>query len=137
MFVAFWTVLPMLAVLVGLSSGMARTGGREVALPIWFLAVYLQTVAAAPPLLAAHQRYGVRLLVALAAGAATVDAVRYGFDVGWIGVLNYAFVWLAILELGFLWREARSRASGGSRGPWPAPGSRPWRSPPCSTTRSR
>jgi hypothetical protein len=52
---------------------MARTGGREVALPIWFLAVYLLTVAAAPPLLAAHQRYGVRLLVALAAGAATVD----------------------------------------------------------------
>jgi fucose 4-O-acetylase-like acetyltransferase len=104
-FVAFWTVLPMLAVLVGLPSGMARTGGREVALPIWFLAVYLLTVAAAPPLLAAHQRYGVRVLVALAVGAATVDAVRYGLDVGWIGVLNYAFVWLAILELGFLWRE--------------------------------
>ena len=104
-FVAFWTVLPMLAVLVGLPSGMARTGGREVALPSWFLAVYLLTVAAAPPLLAVHQRYGVRVLVALAAGAATVDAVRYGFDVGWIGVVNYAFVWLAILELGFLWRE--------------------------------
>jgi hypothetical protein len=87
-FVAFWTVLPMLAVLVGLPSGMARTGGREVALPIWFLAVYLLTVAAAPPLLAAHQRYGDRVLVALAAGAATVDAVRYGFDGGWIGVVN-------------------------------------------------
>src|SRR5438093_681798 len=52
-FVAFWTILPMLAVALGLiSSGMARTGGGEVALPIWFLAVYLLTVAAAPPLLA-------------------------------------------------------------------------------------
>jgi len=61
-FVAFWTVLPMLAVLVGLPSGMARTGGREVALPVRFLAVYLLTVAAAPPLLAAHQRYGVRVV---------------------------------------------------------------------------
>jgi hypothetical protein len=30
-FVASWTVLPMLAVLVGLPSGMARTGRREVA----------------------------------------------------------------------------------------------------------
>ncbi len=104
-FVAFWTLLPMLAVLVGLPSGMARTGGREVALPIWFLAVYLLTVAAAPPLLAAHRRYGVRVLVALAAGAAAVDVVRYGLDVGSIGILNYALVWLAILELGFLWRD--------------------------------
>jgi len=47
-FVAFWTILPFVAVALGLiSSGMARTGGREVALPIWFLAVYLLTVAAA------------------------------------------------------------------------------------------
>jgi hypothetical protein len=46
-FVAFWTVLPVLAVAIGLPSGVARTGGREVALPIWFLAVYLLTVAAA------------------------------------------------------------------------------------------
>ena len=104
-FVAFWTVLPMLAVLVGLPASMARTGGREVALPNWFLAVYLLTVAAAPPLLAAHARHGVRVLVALAAGAAVVDAVRFGLDAGWIGIVNYAFVWLSILELGFLWRD--------------------------------
>jgi fucose 4-O-acetylase-like acetyltransferase len=104
-FVAFWTVLPMLAVAVVLPSGVARTGGREVALPIWFLAVYLLTVAAAPPLLAAHRRFGVRLIVFLGAGAVVVDAVRYGFDLGWVGALNHLFVWLAILELGFLWRD--------------------------------
>jgi fucose 4-O-acetylase-like acetyltransferase len=104
-FVAFWTVLPVLAVAVGLPSGMARTGGREVALPIWFLAVYLLTVAAAPPLLAAHRRYGVRVLIVLAGAAAVVDAARYGLDLGFVGGLNYAFVWLGILELGFLWRD--------------------------------
>ena len=104
-FVAFWTVLPMLGVAVGLPSGMARVGGREVALPIWFLAVYLLTVAAAPPLLAAHRRYGVLVIVVLAAGAAMVDALRYGLDQGWIGAANYAFVWLAVLELGFLWKD--------------------------------
>jgi fucose 4-O-acetylase-like acetyltransferase len=104
-FVAFWTVLPMLAVAVGLPSGMARVGGREVALPIWFLAVYLVTVAAAPPLLAAHRRYGVRVLVMLGAAAALVDLLRYGFDVGWVGIANYAFVWLGVLELGLLWKD--------------------------------
>ncbi len=104
-FVAFWTVLPMLAVAVGLPSGVARTGGREVALPIWFLAVYMLTVAAAPPLLAAHRRFGVRVLMVLAAAVVAVDVARYGLGLPRVGTLNYAFVWLAVLELGFLWRD--------------------------------
>src|SRR6266545_2671699 len=106
-FVAFWTILPILAVALGLiSSGMARTGGGEVALPIWFLATYLLTVAAAPPLLAAHQRFGgVRVFVVLAVAVAIVDALRYGLDVPFVAVLNFALVWLAVLELGFLWRD--------------------------------
>ncbi len=106
-FVAFWTILPILAVALGLiSSGMARTGGREVALPIWFLAVYLLTVAAAPPLLAAHERFGgVRVFVVLAVAVAIVDMLRYGLDVPFVAVLNYSLVWLAVLELGFLWRD--------------------------------
>src|SRR6266508_4452850 len=103
-FVAFWTVLPILAVALGLiSSGMARTGGREVALPIWFLAVYLLTVAAAPPLLAAHRRFGGARVLAVA--VAIVDALRYGLDVPHVAVMNYALVWLAVLELGSLWRD--------------------------------
>ncbi len=105
-FVAFWTTLPMLVVALGLlPSSMARTGGREVALPIWFLAVYLLTVAAAPPLLATHRRFGVRVFVVLAVAAALVDAARYGLDLPFIAVMNYALVWLAVLELGFLWRD--------------------------------
>ncbi len=104
-FVAFWTVLPVLAVAVGLPSGVARTGGREVALPIWFLAVYLLTVAAAPPLLAVHRLFGVRVLMALAAAVVVVDVARYGLGLPLVGTMNYAFVWLAVLELGFLWRD--------------------------------
>jgi hypothetical protein len=97
----------MLAVALGLiSSGMARTGGREVALPIWFLAVYLLTVAAAPPLLAAHRRFGgVRVFAVLAVAVGIVDALRYGLDVPFVAILNFALVWLAVLELGFLWRD--------------------------------
>lgn len=105
MFVAFWTVLPMLAVAVGLPSGLARTGGEEVALPLWFLAIYLLTVAAAPALLSIHERYGgIRVLVVLSAAAATVDVGRWGLGLPFVGGMNYGFVWLGILELGFLWR---------------------------------
>ena len=104
-FVGFWTILPMLAVALGLPSGVARTGSREVALPIWFLAVYLLMVAATPPLLAAHRRFGVRVVIALAGAVAVTDAARYGLGLPLVGTMNYAFVWLAVLELGFLWRD--------------------------------
>ena len=92
-FVAFWTFLPIFAVALGfISSWMARTGGREVALPIWFLAIYLLTVAAAPPLLAAHSRVGgARVLVPLALAVAVVDALRYGLDVPLRGSVGAAF----------------------------------------------
>jgi hypothetical protein len=115
-FVGFWTVLPMLAVAIALPSGVARTGGREVALPIWFLAVYLLAVAALPPLEGAHRRFGLRLIAVLVAGAVAVDVARYGFDLVRLGALNYAFVWLAVVELGLLWKDgalARHRVT-----PW-------------------
>ncbi len=116
LFVAFWTALPEIAVAIGLPSGVARTGGREVALPLWFLAVYLVAVAAAPPLLALHRRHGIRLLVVLAAAAALVDLARFAFGVQLIGTLNFGFVWLAVLELGFLWRDGALTAS--RKTPW-------------------
>ncbi len=34
-----------------------------------------------------------------------VDNLRFGADVPVVGACNYAFVWLALLELGILWRE--------------------------------
>jgi fucose 4-O-acetylase-like acetyltransferase len=104
-FVAFWTVLPMLAVTIALPSSMALVGGREVSLPLWFLSVYVLVVAAAPALVAAHRRFGVGVVVALAAATLVTDVGRYGLDQGWISLANYLFVWLALLELGFLWRD--------------------------------
>lgn len=105
-FVAFWTIGPMLAVFLGLSSGIARTAGREVALPLWFLAIYLLAVAAIPPLLTAHERFGgLPTLWVLAAAAVVIDVISFGLDAPAVGPANFAFVWLAVIELGFLWRD--------------------------------
>ena len=104
-FVAFWTVLPMLAVAIALPSSMALVGGREVSLPLWFLSVYVLVVAAAPALLALHRRVGGGLVLALVAGTVLADIGHYGLDDAWIAIANYAFVWLAMLEMGFLWGE--------------------------------
>ena len=106
-FVAFWTLIPVLGVTLGiLPTSVARTGGEEVSLPLWFLAVYILAVAGVPALHAVHQRYGgVSVFWGLVIAAFIVDNLRFGADVPVVGALNYAFVWLALLELGFLWRD--------------------------------
>jgi fucose 4-O-acetylase-like acetyltransferase len=104
-FVAFWTILPMIAVWIALPSSMALVGGREVSLPLWFLSIYVLVIAAVPGLLALHRRYGVAIPVALTVGTVLADIAHYGLDQSWIAVVNYGFVWLAVLELGFLWRD--------------------------------
>jgi len=108
-FVAFWALLPLGLVAAGLiPSSVARIAGEEVALPLWFLAVYLLAMLAVPPLVAAHQRFGGwQVFVALAALAFLVDNLHFGLDVPVVGAVNYATVWLALLELGYLWREGR------------------------------
>jgi fucose 4-O-acetylase-like acetyltransferase len=108
-FVAFWTVLPIIAVAIALPSSMARVGGHEVSLPLWFLSIYILVVAAAPGLMALHRRFGTRVLLGLAFGTVLADVAHYGLDQPWVGLGNYAFVWLAVLELGFLWRDGTLR----------------------------
>lgn len=109
-FVGFWTVLPVAGVATGiLPSGLARTGGVEVSLPLWFLAVYLASMIAIPPLAWAHSRLGPWTIVVLVAGTLLVDVARYGLDAGILGAANYAFVWLGVMELGFLWAHGALR----------------------------
>jgi hypothetical protein len=108
-FVAFWTLIPVVGVEAGLlPASVARTGGEEVALPLWFLAVYLLVMLAVPPLVAAHRRFGgVQVFVTLVVVAFVVDNLHFGLDLPVVGALNYATIWLALLELGYLWREGK------------------------------
>jgi hypothetical protein len=110
-FVAFWTLLPLAAVTLGLlPSSVARVGGEEVALPLWFLAVYVVSVACIPALHALHARLGGWTVVALAAVAFAIDNLRFGLKVPNVGLLNYLLIWGAVLELGFLWADGKLRA---------------------------
>ena len=110
-FVGFWTLLPLAGVTLGLlPSGMARVGGEEVALPLWFLAVYLVSVACIPALHALHVRLGGWTIVWLAGVAFAIDNLRFGLHVSNMGLLNYLLIWGAVLELGFLWADGKLRA---------------------------
>ncbi len=72
---------------------------------LWFIGIYLIAVAFAPVLLRAHERFGWLALAALVAAAVLVDTLRLAADVDGIKWLNFAFVWLALHQLGFFYAD--------------------------------
>ena len=76
-----------------------------IARPLWFLGVYMIVVALAPLMVQLHRRYGVSVVVVMAAIAVVVDIFRFGFDVSAVGHVNYPMVWLMAHQLGFLYAD--------------------------------
>lgn len=72
---------------------------------LWFIGIYLIAAAFAPALLRAHERYGWRALAALVVAVALVDTLRLAADVDGVKWLNFAFVWLALHQLGFFYAD--------------------------------
>ena len=76
-------------------------------IPTWFLAVYIMVLVTTPLTWRAWRRFGTGSFFALALCAALVDAVSFGYDLPLLRWVNYAFVWLAVHQLGYLWRASR------------------------------
>jgi len=77
--------------------------GWAVAMHLWFLAVYVLVVSLTPIAVAAHNRWGLRVPVALAAGVVLVDAVSLAGHVPYVGSLNYLLCWGLLYQLGIAW----------------------------------
>ncbi len=107
-FVAIWTaVAAFLAEVAGVDAELVASTAALLATPLWFLTVYVLVILAAPLMLGLHRRYGVSALVGLAAAAVAVDVARRGLGIDAAGWANYLFVWLAIHQLGFFWRDGK------------------------------
>lgn len=97
--------------------------------PLWFLAAYMIVQAAAPLMMRLHDRFGGWVLVGLLAAGLAVDAFRflfvggvlgidlvaptgYGFGQELFGIPNIAFIWLFAQQIGFFffdgWFSRRS-----------------------------
>ncbi|MFE9561059.1 acyltransferase [Streptomyces sp. NPDC006487] len=112
-FVAVWTAVALTAQLLGGGGGrLSGAAFRLVTQPLWFIGIYLAMVALTPPLLTLHERYGWAAFGALAAAAAAVDLLRFAGGVPYAEFLNFAFVWLAVHQLGFLRADRRIRRPG-------------------------
>ncbi|HVM35609.1 MAG TPA: acyltransferase [Actinomycetota bacterium] len=114
-FLVVWLAVTTLLELAGVDrDGLALAGGL-VARPLWFLGIYLIMIALAPPMLRLHRRFGLRVVVAMAAGAAVVDVARFAADAKSVGYLNFGFVWLLAHQLGFFYADG-SLVRAGRRG---------------------
>jgi hypothetical protein len=108
-FVLVWGAAALLVQVLGGGGGMTGVALRLVTQPLWFIGIYLAMVAFTPPLLKLHERFGWGAFGALLGAAAAVDVLRFAAHVPFVEFLNFAFVWLAVHQLGFLRADGRIR----------------------------
>ncbi|MFJ9811524.1 acyltransferase [Streptomyces sp. NPDC101158] len=101
-FIGVWGALALTVQLLGADGGLTGVALRLVTQPLWFIGIYLAMVAFTPPLLTLHGRYGWGAFGGLVAGAVLVDVLRFAAGVPYVEFLNFALVWLAVHQLGFL-----------------------------------
>jgi hypothetical protein len=102
-----WLLLAVGGNLAGVDPALLRLGSQAAFIPTWFLAVYIMVVVATPVTWRAWRRFGPGSFFILALCVLVVDAVSFGSNLPLLRWVNYAFVWLAVHQLGYLWRDRR------------------------------
>ncbi|GAA1949286.1 acyltransferase family protein [Agromyces allii] len=104
LFVFFAVVLGG-ATIAGIDPALLDTVATGTGSPLWFLAAFLLAQCAVPWMVALHDRAPRATLAALAGAAVAVDAIRIATGIEPIGLLNLAFVWLFVQQLGFWYAD--------------------------------
>ncbi|MEM9177645.1 MAG: acyltransferase [Myxococcota bacterium] len=102
-----WVAIALVAGFAGADPSLVGLLSQAALVPTWFLAVYVMVGVLVPITYRAWQRHGFRSFWALVAGALVTDVVSFGAGNRSLGLVNYFFVWLAIHQLGYAWREGR------------------------------
>jgi hypothetical protein len=103
---AVWLLMPNVLRGMGVPSQPVALASGIVGQLLWFLAVYVLTVAAVPAMHIAARRWGFAVPVVLGAAALGVDVLRlHGLPMA--GYLNEVLVWLAVGQLGLAYAEGR------------------------------
>lgn len=105
--VTAWAAIALVMMLVGADRDVIRFSSQAALIPTWFLAIYIVVVILAPGMYRLWERFGYLSVVAFALIAASVDYLFFAAGLEWLGFSNYFWVWLAIHQLGFAWRDGR------------------------------
>jgi hypothetical protein len=100
-----WIILAAGAQWLGLRPEMVKVASQMALIPIWFLAVYVAVVVLVPLSYRAWERWGFMSFAVLVAAAIIDDLLFFAADLRAVGWLNYGFVWLAVHQLGYAWRD--------------------------------
>jgi hypothetical protein len=100
-----WTLFALFGTALGVDRKIVSLATQLALIPVWFLVVYLLVSALVPITYAAWKRFGLGSFWGLVAGAIVVDAATLIFKVPMINFANFAFVWLAVHQLGYAWSE--------------------------------
>ncbi|PRB19005.1 acyltransferase [Microbacterium sp. MYb62] len=115
----FFTIALGATRLLGVDPALVDTVAIGIGSPLWFLAAYMIAQALAPTMMRLHERYGAWVLLVLFAAALAVDAFRflfiggvlgiepvvpggYGLGQELFGIPNILFVWLFAQQVGFV-----------------------------------
>jgi len=103
--IVMWMFLAAGAQRMGVHPEMVKVASQMALIPIWFLAVYVAVVVLVPVSFAAWRRYGFWSFGVLVLAAVIDDLLFFAADLRVVGWLNYGFVWLAVHQLGYAWRD--------------------------------
>jgi hypothetical protein len=103
--VLIWAVIGAAGNLLGIRSEILSVASQVALVPIWFLCVYIVVALLVPLTWKAWQQHGLASFWFLALLAIANDALFFAAGITELGWLNYAFVWLAVHQLGYAWRD--------------------------------
>lgn len=100
-----WTSFAMLGTWAGVDRAIVSMAAQLALIPVWFLAVYIMVTALVPLSYALWQKIKIASVALLIAGAVIIDILTLVFSVPHVNFLNFAFIWLAVHQLGYAWNE--------------------------------
>ena len=95
----------LLCRLLGVSAANTALAAWGVAFHLWFLSVYAVILFLTPLFFALHERFGITVVLVMAASAAVFDVGTVFGHWPLVGWANYVLVWGAFHQLGFFWRD--------------------------------
>lgn len=102
-----WAGVAGIMKLMDVSKGVIVFTSQAALIPTWFLSIYITLALLAPLAYRFWRQYGFLSFWALAGVAVLVDVLFFAADIRWPGWTNYVWVWLAVHQLGFAWRDGR------------------------------
>ena len=102
-----WAAIALVLSVAGVPGKTIRIVSSASLIPTWFLAIYIMVVILAPVAYKLWRRFGFFSFFMFVAMAALTDVAFFAADQEWLGWTNYFWVWLAVHQLGFAWRDER------------------------------